>query len=94
MLQSGLTVFGLGFGMVFCVLILLIIMIGLISKAAGIINKLVPAKETAPAKAPAPAANAGATDLTPEALAAITAALATALGKDVGQLIIRDVKRV
>ena len=93
MLQSGLTVFGLGFGMVFCVLILLIILIGLISKAAGLIGKLVPAKEAAPAPAPV-FDNAGATDLTPEALAAITAALATALGKDVGQLIIRDVKRV
>ena len=93
MLQSGLTVFGLGFGMVFCVLILLILMIGLISKAAGLINKMVPQKEEKPAPAPV-FDTAGATDLTPEALAAITAALATALGKDVGQLIIRDVKRV
>ena len=49
MLQSGLTVFGLGFGMVFCVLILLILMIGLISKAAGLINKMVPQKEEKPA---------------------------------------------
>ena len=93
MLESGLTVFALGFSMVFIVLIILIIMIGLISKAAAAINKLAPAKEAAPAPAPV-FDSASATDLTPEALAAITAALATALGKDVGQLIIRDVKRV
>ncbi|MBP3372289.1 MAG: OadG family protein [Clostridia bacterium] len=92
MLQSGLTVFALGFGMVFCVLIILILLIGLISKAAGLINKMVPQKEEKPAAAPV-VDTAGATDLTPEALAAITAALATALGKDVGQLIIRDIKR-
>ena len=92
MLQSGLTVFGLGFGMVFCVLVILILLIGLISKAAGVINKMVPQKAEKPAAAPV-VDTAGATDLTPEALAAITAALATALGKDVGQLIIRDIKR-
>ncbi len=93
MLQSGITVCLLGFGTVFVVLAILIGMIKLISVAAAAVGKLVPAKEAAPAPAPV-FDNAGATDLTPEALAAITAALATALGKDVGQLIIRDVKRV
>ena len=94
MVKSGLLVFVLGFGMVFVVLALLIFMIRLISLVTDQINKLKPAKEV-PELAPAPAASLPAgQDLTPEALAAITAALAQALNKDVGQLIIRDVKRV
>ena len=94
MVKSGLLVFVLGFGTVFVVLAILILMIRLVSFVASKINKLKPAKSV-PELAPAPVASlASGQELTPEALAAITAALAQALKKDVGQFIIRDVKRV
>lgn len=91
MLQSGIVVCLLGFGMVFVVLALLILLIYTISAVSRVLVKNQPEQA-----APAPAANvsAGATDLTPEALAAVTAALAKALDKDAGQLIIRSVTRV
>lgn len=91
MLQSGILVCVLGFGMVFVVLALLILMINIISKVARLLVKDKPEEQAVPA---APVSSAGATDLTPEALAAITAALAKALDKDAGQLIIRNVTRV
>lgn len=92
MLKSGILVCVLGFGMVFVVLALLILMINLISWATRKLVKDKPEQEAAPAAAPV--STAGATDLTPEALAAVTAALAKALDKDAGQLIIRNVTRV
>ena len=90
MFKSGLLVCLLGFGMVFIVLALLILMIYAISWATRHLVKDKPEQEE-PA---APVTTAGATDLTPEALAAVTGALAKALDKDAGQLIIRNIKRV
>lgn len=90
MFKSGLLVCLLGFGMVFIVLALLILMIYVISWATRHLVKDKPQQEE-PA---APVTTAGATDLTPEALAAVTGALAKALDKDAGQLIIRNIKRV
>ena len=90
MFESGLLVCLIGFGMVFVVLAILILMIYAISWVTRRLVQEKPEQET-PA---APVTVAGATDLTPEALAAVTGALAKALNKDAGQLIIRSVKRV
>ena len=82
----------LGFGTVFIGLIALILIISLTSL---IINSLNSKKKEEPVKAvPTPAANGNEIANRQEFVAAVSAAIATVMGKDVSGLRIRSIKKI
>lgn len=93
-LLTGLSTFGLGFGTVFVGLICLILIIKLMS----VILAAKPAKDksAAPAgqQAPAPSAAAPEIENRGQFIAAVSAAIAAAMGTDVTGLRILSVKKV
>lgn len=93
-LLTGLSTFGLGFGTVFVGLICLILIIKLMS----VILAAKPAKDKSAApvgqQAPAPAAAAPVIENRGQFIAAVSAAIAAAMGTDVTGLRILSVKKV
>ena len=91
---DGLLVSLIGFTVVFVVLVLLICAVKLMTLILGKGKTEQTTSAPVPAPAAATAMSAAGDALSPEAMAAITGALAVALQKDVGQLVIRDIKPI
>lgn len=90
MLQEGLKIFGLGFGTVFVGLVCLILLIGLMSRIFASVAKKKAKAQPAPAEAPAEAEIADRGSF----IAAVSAAIATVMGKDVTGIRILSVKKI